>query len=99
VCGIVFTGAPTPQLVKMADRSPLVQNMRSHPILRFIPKAIGFTYLHILLGYALIDFTLLKWNVYQPVSYFVFRKCGCCTEPDLEFTLIPFRIKLQFFEE
>jgi len=57
--------------MKMADRSPLVQNMRSHPILRFIPKAVGFAYMHILMGYALIDFALLKWSVYQPVSYSV----------------------------
>ena len=45
-----------------------VQNMKSDPYLQWIPWLTGFLYLKFFIGYCLVDFQLLKWKLYFPVS-------------------------------
>ncbi|XP_078486801.1 lysophospholipid acyltransferase 5-like [Ciona intestinalis] len=51
----------------MIKQLSIIQYMKSHPILSLIPTICGWVYVHMLLGYAVIDFALLKWSIYSPV--------------------------------
>nr|CAB3263477.1 lysophospholipid acyltransferase 5 [Phallusia mammillata] len=54
-------------LIALLHESALVNRLRSSSVLFWVPKAVGFVYLHTLLGYCLIDFSLLKSHRYLPV--------------------------------
>jgi len=58
--------------VEILSKFHFCQRLLSDPILTWIPSTIGFIYLHLFLGYAIIDFSLLQWNVYKPVFDSVF---------------------------
>ncbi|XP_076806513.1 lysophospholipid acyltransferase 5-like [Clavelina lepadiformis] len=53
--------------ITLLRESSFVKKLKSISVLSWIPSAIGFFYLHSLLGYCMIDFTLLTWDRYQPV--------------------------------
>jgi len=51
----------------MLDGMESIKKMREHPLMSWVLSTIGFVHFHIVAGYALIDFSLLKWNRYLPV--------------------------------
>jgi len=51
----------------MMESTSLVSSMRKNSILKYIPSLVGFCYFHLLCGYCIIDFVLLKWHRYKPV--------------------------------
>lgn len=54
--------------MEVASCSYWIQEMWAHPKLgRLISSIGGFIYVHAFLGYCMIEFTLLKWNIYKPV--------------------------------
>uniref|UniRef100_H2ZMU1 Lysophospholipid acyltransferase 5 n=1 Tax=Ciona savignyi TaxID=51511 RepID=H2ZMU1_CIOSA len=54
-------------LFALLRQSTRIQNIKSSKFFFWLPPLCGWLYLHILLGYCVIDFTLLKWKVYAPV--------------------------------
>ncbi|XP_076806202.1 lysophospholipid acyltransferase 5-like [Clavelina lepadiformis] len=60
------------QLITFLSNLWLVKLLKSAPALSWIPSAVGFIYVHSLLGYSSIDFTLMIWERYQPVHASVY---------------------------
>lgn len=53
------------EYIKSASKSPFIKELvEKYPRL---PDIVGFFYLHIFLGYCIIDFSLLHWNIYKHV--------------------------------